>query len=468
MPRKIGEILPIGSSTYEIVQTLGEGSYGTVFRARDPNANFVVIKEFNDSASTNDKDRLYQRKLFWREAQVLEDANHPKIPKFYGKMSDVAEVPDPTRPGHLLPPDEGDLFLAMELVQGSTLRKVFDDYRSANNGQPFGAQSAISIGIQVCEVIHYLHTLPGQIIYRDLKPENVMWDAVKQELRLVDFGTARFSNQTRRATQGLGTEGYAPPELYSSRAELSFSTDVFTIGALLFELLTGDTPEPKVVPSNFRGYDASIPPGLQKIVIHALQLDPDARFQTAQAMREALEEVGQKEFGDAFKPLDEDVLDSVGAPRATNLHPLLSCFCANCGAVPRTDKAIYCGKCRGLLHTVMLRVYPRDAPPTLLYLQKTDTLLGRTDPDAGVFPDVDLSRFDAGRFVSRKHATIRRDGVKFFLTPHATLNPTRMGGFVVAEGASVPLEPEARLEFADLVCNFVVRPVVNPVKSPTT
>ena len=463
MPHKIGDVLPIGSQSFEIVQTLGEGSYGTVFRARDENANFVVVKQFNDTASTNDKDRLYQRKLFWREAQVLADARHPKIPKFYGKASELPEVEDPERPGHLLPPDEGDLFLAMELVQGVTVRKVFDEYRLKENGQPFPAEVVTVIAIQVCEVLHYLHMLPGQIIYRDLKPENVMWDSVKSELRLVDFGTARFSNLTRRATQGLGTEGYAPPELYASRAELSFSTDVYTIGALMYELLTGDTPEPKTVPSNFRGYDPKIPAGLQAIVFKALQLDPDARFQTADAMREALDEVARREFGPTFKADNHDeVLEGVGAPRATNLHPLLSCFCPNCGNVPKTDKAIYCGKCRGLIHTVMLRVFPRDAPPTLLYLQKTDSLLGRTDPDTAVFPDVDLSRFDAGRFVSRRHATIKRNGTKFFLTAHKTLNPTRANGFVVAESATVPLENEARLEFADLVCNFVVRPVVNP------
>jgi serine/threonine-protein kinase len=109
----------------------------------------------------------------------------------------------------------------------------------------------------------------------------------------------------------------------------------------------------------------------------------------------------------------------------------------------------------------MLRVLPRNAPPTLLYLQKNESLLGRTDPDTGIFPDVDLSRFDAGRFVSRKHALIKRDNTRFFLTAQKTLNPTRVNGFAVAEGATVPIQNDDRLEFADLVCNFVVRPVVN-------
>lgn len=446
---KPGEHVPGTSHSYEIVEILGQGSYGTVFRARDENANFVVIKQFFDTGSASKEDFKYQQQLFCREAEVLAEINHPKIvrlveftPKLDKDSNGVFQIP------------EEDLFLIMEQVQGTTLRKVFDDYRFSHNAQPFPAENVVAVGIELCEALHYLHTMPGQIIYRDLKPENVMWDSVAQACKLIDFGTAhKMGEKGRRATQGLGTEGYAPPELYSSRAELSFSTDVFTIGALLYELLTGETPEPKITPSHFRGYDGQIPDGLKKVIIKSLQIDPASRYQTA------------GEMGDALRSLhlapDAPALESVDAPRATNQHPLLSCFCANCGAVPRTDKAIYCGKCRGMIHTVMLRVLPKNAPPTLLYLQKTESLLGRTDPDTGVFPDVDLSRFDAGRFVSRRHATIKRQGVQFFLSASKTLNPTRVNGFKVAENASVPLKNEDRLEFADLVCNFVVRPVVS-------
>ncbi len=430
------------ATSYEIVEILGQGTYGTVFRARDVEGNFVVIKQLFDTGSASKEDFDYQRKLFWREAEILQQINHPEIVRF------IERIPDAPTP----PP--GDLFLVMELVQGTTLRKVFDDFRLANNSQPFPPENAVAVGIEICEALHYLHTLPGQIIYRDLKPENVMWDSVAAKCKLIDFGTARFSDKSRRATQGLGTEGYAPPELYSTRAEVTFSADVFTVGALMYELLTGETPEPKSTPRDFRGFDPQIPPALQKIVLRALQIDPLQRYQSAGEMKDALQNLH-------LAP-DAPALESVGAPKATNLHPLLACFCPNCGAVPRTDRAIYCGKCRHLIHTVMLRVLPKNSPPTLLYLQKGESLLGRTDPDSGVFPDVDLSRFDAGRFVSRKHALIKREGVKWFLTAQKTLNPTRQNGFVVAEGATVPLQDGARLEFADLVCNFVIKPVVNP------
>src|SRR5207248_2290012 len=160
-----------------------------------------------------------------------------------------------------------------------------------------------------------------------------------------------------------------------------------------YELLTGESPEPKITPRDFRGYDPRIPDGLKKIVLTALQIDPMRRFQSAAAMATDLRALGLA--------AGEPALAAVGAGRATNLHPLLACFCPNCGAVPRTDRALFCGKCRTPIHTVMLRVLPKNAPPTMLYLQKEAALLGRTDPDTGVFPDIDLSRFDAGRFVSR-------------------------------------------------------------------
>ncbi len=265
---KPGESLQGRDASYEIVEILGQGSYGTVFRARDGNANFVVIKQFFDTGSASKEDFAYQRKLFWREAEILSQINNPKIVRFIERLPDENEMPL-----------DGDLFLVMELVQGQTLRKVFDDYRASHNNQPLPVENVAAVGIELCEALDYLHSLPGQIIYRDLKPENVMWDSVAQKCKLIDFGTARFSDQSKRATQGLGTEGYAPPELYASRAELGFYTDTYTIGALLYELLTGDTPDPKSTPSHFRGFDASIPTALQSVVIQSLQLDPQARFE---------------------------------------------------------------------------------------------------------------------------------------------------------------------------------------------
>lgn len=434
---KPGEHLEGAHGSYEMVEVLGQGTYGTVFRARDSEGSFLVVKQLYDTGSASQSDFEYQRKLFRREAEILTSINHPKIVH-----------------GVELIERDPDLFFVMELVQGSSLQQVFDEWRIAHNNQPFPVETVVAVGLEICEALHYVHTLPGQIIYRDLKPENVMWDSQDQVCKLIDFGTARFSAQNKRVTQGLGTEGYAPPELYSTRAEVTFSADVFTLGAVLYELLTGETPEPKSTPRDFRGYDPHIPNALKTAILTALQIDPLRRQQSMETLADQLRQVGSTLGHDASAP----ALKSVGAPAAKNLHPLLSCFCPNCGAAPRSERALFCGKCRTPIHTVMLRVLPRNAPPTLLYLQKEESLLGRTDPDTGIFPDVDLSRFDAGRHVSRQHATIKRQGTQFFLNANKTLNPTRVDGYAVAEGASIPIQDNARLEFADLVCNFLIRP----------
>ena len=433
---KPGESLQGAKGAYEMVEVIGQGTYGTVFRARDSNGAFVVVKQLFDTGSGSADDFEYQRRLFHREAEILTMVDFPKIVH-----------------GIELIERDPDLFFVMELVQGQSLRQVFDEWRLKNNSQPFPAETVVSIGIEIGEALAYVHSLPGQIIYRDLKPENVMWDANAQICKLIDFGTARFSNKSRKVTQGLGTEGYAPPELYSTRADVTFSADVFTLGAVMYELLTGESPEPKSTPRDFRGFDPRIPDGLKQIVLKALQLDPLRRFQTAGEMVTALKALGI----DTAEPS----LEAVGGGRATNLHPLLSCFCPNCGATPRTERALFCGKCRAPIHTVMLKVLSKNAPPTMLYLQKEQAFLGRTDPDTGIFPDIDLSRFDTGRYVSRKHALIKRDGTKFYLTAQPTLNTTRVDGFVVAPGTTVPLQNGARLEFADLVSNFVIRPAAN-------
>ncbi len=433
---KPGESLQGEHGSYEMVETIGQGTYGTVFRARDQDGRFVVVKQLFDTGSGSPEDFEYQRRLFHREAEILSMVNHPKIVH-----------------GIELIERDPDLFFVMELVQGQSLRQVFDEWKLKNNDQPFPPETVVAIGLEICDALQYVHSLPGQIIYRDLKPENVMWDAGAQVCKLIDFGTARFSAKSRKVTQGLGTEGYAPPELYSTRADVTFSADVFTIGAVLYELLTGESPEPKATPRDFRGFDPRIPDGLKRIVLKSLQLDPLARFQTAGEMGQALRDLNMVS--------DDPALEAVGGGRATNLHPLLACFCPNCGATPRTDRALFCGKCRAPIHVVMLRVLSRNAPPTLLYVQKERAQLGRTDPDTGIFPDIDLSRFDTGRYVSRKHAEIKRDGTKFYLTANQTLNPTRVDGFVVAPGATVPLQNDARLEFADLISNFVIRPAAN-------
>src|SRR5690606_11442124 len=143
---KPGESLQGKNALYEMESVLGQGTYGTVFRARDitHDGAFVVVKQLFDTGSASQEDFEYQRKLFRREAEILTSVNHPQIVN-----------------GIELIEKEDDLFLVMELVQGATLRDVFEKWRQENNNQPFPAETAVAVGIEVCATLHYLHTLPG-------------------------------------------------------------------------------------------------------------------------------------------------------------------------------------------------------------------------------------------------------------------------------------------------------------------
>src|SRR4028119_1764876 len=138
---KPGESLQGERGSYEMIEVIGQGTYGTVFRARDSDGNFVVVKQLYDTGSSSPEDFEYQRKLFHREAEILSMVNHPKIVR-----------------GIELIERDPDLFFVMELVQGQSLQKVFEDWRASHNDQPFPPETVTAIGIEICDALHYLHS----------------------------------------------------------------------------------------------------------------------------------------------------------------------------------------------------------------------------------------------------------------------------------------------------------------------
>src|SRR5690606_11387825 len=133
-----------------------------------------------------------------------------------------------------------------------------------------------------------------------------------------------------------------------------------------------------------------------------------------------------------------------------------------CGREPHHEEAIYCGHDGAMYHVAMLQLVPPHRPLTTVYLDRQSVTIGRNDPEQGFYPEVDLTAADAARHVSRRHATIRRDGTRFTLALHATTNPNRLDGEPLRAPAEVAVEPGARLEFGDLVAVLVSRPVLDP------
>lgn len=254
---------------YLIQGVLGVGGMGSVYQARDlhfPNVTkLVAVKEIVNMADPGMREMVI--KIFEREANLLATLNHPAIPKIYDYFSQSDRA-----------------FLIQEYIEGKNLEALMNE----SAGQ-LPEEQLTEWAIQLCDVLSYLHThKPEPIIFRDMKPSNVMLDH-HQHIRLIDFGIARSFNAGQRGTM-IGTEGYSPPEQY--RGEASPAGDIYALGATLHHLITKQDPrlEP---PFSFaerpiRKVNAAVTPELEAIVNTALNYNPKDRFPSAQAMKEAL------------------------------------------------------------------------------------------------------------------------------------------------------------------------------------
>jgi serine/threonine protein kinase len=192
---------------------------GTVYLAEDKETDNAqrVVKQLN-SKSTDPAERDEAVRLFKREVDMLNQLKHRGIVTFY----DYHVTKD------------GKYFLVMDYIQGKNL-----EYFISTSG-PFDSQTTVEIGIQCCEVLEYLHQHDPAIIYRDLKPSNLMLTP-DGEIVFIDFGIARLFMPKQAATRVV-TAGYSPPEQYFGRPEIR--SDIYALGATLGHLLTGQRPKP--------------------------------------------------------------------------------------------------------------------------------------------------------------------------------------------------------------------------------
>jgi outer membrane protein assembly factor BamB len=259
---------------YSVLQVRGVGGMGSVYQARDmrfPNATkYVAVKEIVNIADAGMREMV--TKIFEREANTLAALDHPAIPKIF----DFFTLEDRS-------------FLIMEFIDGRDLENVLNDTAGF-----LPETTVMEWAIQLCDVLSYLHGHTNRegevepIVFRDLKPSNIMLDH-HQRVRLIDFGIARLYSNGQRGTM-IGTEGYSPPEQY--RGEASPTGDIYALGATLHHLLTKQDPrlEPPFSFSErpIRNANKEVSLEMQVIIETALNYNPTDRFPTAQAMKEAL------------------------------------------------------------------------------------------------------------------------------------------------------------------------------------
>jgi serine/threonine protein kinase len=268
---KLGVVL---QNRYRILDVLGVGGMSTVYKARDLRFTTVdracAIKEMFNSA---EEMKLRQLRLanFQREASLLATLTHFAIPRIYDYFE-----------------HQGTIYLVLELIHGHDLETIL-----SQRGEPFEESQVIDWAIALCSVLHYLHgQKPEPIIFRDLKPSNVMIRSEDQALMLVDFGIARSFAPQQRGTM-IGTEGYAPPEQYKGIADAR--GDIYALGATLHHLATGSDPRTET-PFTFanrppRKLNTRLSSAFEDLILKSVSYHADDRFQTIAEIRQALEEI---------------------------------------------------------------------------------------------------------------------------------------------------------------------------------
>jgi serine/threonine protein kinase len=268
---KAGTVL---QNRYRVLEVRGVGGMSTVYKARDLRFTSVdrqcAIKEMFNSAE-DAKMRSLRLANFQREASLLATLTHSAIPRIYDYFE-----------------QQGTIYLVLELIHGEDLETLLSE-----NGMPFEQSQILDWGLALCSVISYLHNQkPEPIIFRDLKPSNIMIRKEDNALMLVDFGIARSFAPQQKGTM-IGTEGYAPPEQYKGIADAR--GDIYALGATLHHLATGSDPRSET-PFTFgqrppRKLNPALSPQFEELILRCVAYSPNDRPQSAEDVRHILEQI---------------------------------------------------------------------------------------------------------------------------------------------------------------------------------
>ena len=246
---------------YEILTKIGQGGMSTVYLAMDKRLNKQwAIKEIRKEKH-NSNNAIVVKSIL-AEAQLMKKLDHAALPR----IVDIIE-------------DNEAIYVVMDYIEGETLSKILREYG------PQPEETVIEWAKQLCEVLDYLHTRQPAVIYRDMKPANVMLKP-DGKIKVIDFGIAReYKENNNSDTVSLGTRGYAAPEQFGGKGQTDARTDVYCLGVTLYHLVTGKSPceEPyEIYP--IRRWNPALSGGLEKIIIKCTRPDPNDRYQSCAQM----------------------------------------------------------------------------------------------------------------------------------------------------------------------------------------
>ncbi len=261
---------------YEILKLIGQGGMSKVYLAMDKRLNKQwAIKEIEKRAKDKNNEIVIQSAI--AEANLIKQLDHPAIVR----IVDII--------------DNGDvIYIIEDYIEGETLSTILEN----NGAQP--QELVIEWAMQICEALEYLHTRKPPIIYRDMKPANVMLKP-DGNIKIIDFGIAReYKDQSLADTVSLGTKGYAAPEQFGGRGQTDARTDVYCLGVTLYHLLTGQNPcEPPYEIYPIRHWNPQLSAGLEAIIQKCTQLNPADRYQSCAELLYALHHY--EEYGAAYR-----------------------------------------------------------------------------------------------------------------------------------------------------------------------
>lgn len=259
---------------YRILAQIGKGGFGEVYKAVDSQfgGRLVAIKSMSLDG-LNSREAIEAAQAFEREALMLANLMHPNLPSIYDYFNENRRS-----------------YLVMSFIEGMTL----EDYLKLRGGR-LPVEKVLPIGIQLCSVLGYLHKRQPAIIFRDLKPANVMRTPDRQ-LYLIDFGVARlFKHGQARDTIALGSPGYAAPEQYG-KAQTTPQADIYSLGATLHHLLSGT--DPSEAPFMFAPLHIAAYPDLNGLIMHMLETNPGKRPMSMSTVKQELQRIALGHSGE--------------------------------------------------------------------------------------------------------------------------------------------------------------------------
>ena len=274
----MNELLKSGAilhDTYRILRVIDQGGMGAIYMAENRQLfdETCAVKEMLDNFSSPEEQKE-SLQLFEQEAKILYRLNHPNLPRVQAYFSENSHY-----------------YLVMDYIKGRTLENIVE---SASDYIPESA--VLRWCADLCNILEYLHSQNPPIIFRDMNPRNIMLEEGTGHIKLIDFGIARLFKAGKSSdTLSLGSPGYCPIEQYG-RGQTDVRSDVYTLGATLYHLLTKKVPVPaveRIKPTPVlltlpRQINRRISNNMEQVIVKAMEINPDDRYKSIMEMRHAL------------------------------------------------------------------------------------------------------------------------------------------------------------------------------------